>query len=189
MERTSSTCRFVLTTTNPSAIIPAIASRCLPLFFGPVDEAVMLAGLRQVMAAESASARPCSEDDLELIVQAAGGDMRRALLLLQVAAETGRCQDLLGVAESESATFAASAVAALKSGDTRGATRRLESLMIDSGLSGSEVIMELRSVIKREYNHPRLAIALADAEYKLKHANNEFIQIGALTTGIQEIFS
>lgn len=188
MERTSSTCRFVLTTTNPSAIIPAIASRCLPLFFAPVEASVMLAHLRDVMAQEQA-ASSCSEDDLELIVQASAGDMRRALLLLQVATETGRCQDLLGAAQSEPATIAASAIAALKSGDTRGASRRLESLMIDSGLSGTEVIMELRSVVRREYNHPRLAIALADAEYRMRHANSEFIQMGALTTGIQEIFS
>jgi replication factor C small subunit len=188
MEQTSHTCRFVLTTTNPSAIIPAIASRCLPLFFAPVESSVVLACLRQVMEQEQPGA-PCSEDDLELIVQASAGDMRRALLLLQVATETGRCQDLLGVALSESATIASSAITALKGGDTRGAQRRLESLMIDSGLSGSEVIRELRTVIQREYNHPGLAIALADAEYRMRHANSEFIQIGALTTGIQEIFS
>jgi replication factor C small subunit len=189
MEQTSSTSRFVLTTTNPSAIIPAIASRCLPLFFAPVEMSVMLASLRKVMELERPAARPCSEDDLELIVQAAAGDMRRALLLLQAATETGRCQDLLAVAQSESATVAASAINVLKGGDTRGAARRLESLMIDSGLSGTEVIMELRTIIRREYNHPRLAIALADTEYRMRHANSEFIQMGALTTAIQEIFS
>jgi replication factor C small subunit len=189
MERTSSTCRFILTTTNPSAIIPAIASRCLPLFFAPVEPTVMLACLREVMEQEKAGPAGCSEDDLELIVQASAGDMRRALLLLQVATETGRCQDLLAVAQSESATIAASAITALKDGDTRGAARRLESLMIGSGLSGTEVIRELRTVIQREYNHPRLAIALANAEYRMRHANSEFIQMGALTTEIQEIFS
>ena len=36
MERTSGTCRFIFTTTNQSALIPAITSRCLPLFFAPV---------------------------------------------------------------------------------------------------------------------------------------------------------
>ncbi|MGA2917049.1 AAA family ATPase [Methanoregula sp.] len=189
MERTSSTCRFILTTTNPSAIIPAISSRCLPLFFAPVEQSVMLASLRQIVEKEKSEAVPCSGDDLELIVQASAGDMRRALLLLQAATETGRCQDLLGVAQSESATIATSAITALQGGDTRGAARRLESLMIDSGLSGAEVIRELRTIIQREYNDPRLAIALADAEYRMKHANSEFVQMGALTTQIQEIFS
>ena len=36
MERYSRTCRFILCTTHPAAIIPAIASRCVPFFFGPV---------------------------------------------------------------------------------------------------------------------------------------------------------
>ena len=36
MEQYSGTCRFIFSTTNQSAIIPAISSRCLPLFFAPV---------------------------------------------------------------------------------------------------------------------------------------------------------
>ncbi len=35
MERSSGTCRFIFTTTNQSSIIPAIASRCLPLLLCP----------------------------------------------------------------------------------------------------------------------------------------------------------
>ncbi|MDP3563633.1 MAG: AAA family ATPase, partial [Methanoregula sp.] len=42
MERSSGTCRFIFTTTNQSSIIPPIASRCLPLFFAPLDQNVML---------------------------------------------------------------------------------------------------------------------------------------------------
>ena len=42
MERSSGTCRFIFTTTNQSALIPAITSRCLPLFFAPVDQGVIL---------------------------------------------------------------------------------------------------------------------------------------------------
>jgi replication factor C small subunit len=61
--------------------------------------------------------------------------------------------------------------------------------MIDYGLSGNEVLFELRTILQREYNDPVLAIALADAEYRMRHANNEYIQVGALTAEIQEIFS
>ena len=43
MEQYSSTCRFVFSTTNQSAIIPAISSRCLPLFFAPVRSDVLIA--------------------------------------------------------------------------------------------------------------------------------------------------
>jgi replication factor C small subunit len=188
MEQTSSTCRFIFTTTNSSAIIPAIASRCLPLFFSPVDQDLMLRHLKWIMEREASQVQPCSEDDLDLIVQASGGDLRKAVLLLQVALATGKCQKILEVAQSETATIAGSAVMTLKEGDTRGAMKRLESLLIDYGLSGSEVLSEIRTVIKREYNDPRLAVVLADAEFRMRNSNNEFIQVGALTTGMREIF-
>jgi replication factor C small subunit len=89
MERTSNTCRFIFTTTNPSTIIPAISSRCLPLFFAPVHQEIVLNHLMDIRAKEAAGFPACSDDDLDLIVQAAAGDMRRAVLLLQ-AAQIGR---------------------------------------------------------------------------------------------------
>ena len=41
---------------------------------------------------------------------------------------------------------------------------------------------------QREYNHPLLAIALADADAHMGHANNEYIQIDSFATRIKEIF-
>lgn len=188
MERTSTTCRFIFTTTNPSAIIPAISSRCLPLFFAPVSQDVVLAHLLEIRAQEAAGRSTCSDDDLDLIVQAAAGDMRRAVLLLQAALQSGRCEDLLTHAASENATIMSQAINALRQGDVRGGIRRMESLMIDYGLSGSEVLYEARSIVHKEYNHPALAIALAEVEYRLMHANNEYVQLGAFATSIQDVF-
>lgn len=190
MERTSTTCRFIFTTTNPSAIIPAISSRCLPLFFAPLGQDQMLGHLRDIRTREAAgSPAACSDDDLDLIVQAAAGDVRRAVLLLQTALQSGRCEDILTHTSSENATVASQALDAIRNGDMRGALRRMESLIIDYGLSGSEVLGESRLVLQREYNHPALALALADAEYRLTHANNEYIQLGAFATGIRGVFS
>jgi len=189
IERTSNTCRFIFTTTNPSAIIPAISSRCLPLFFAPLSQDVILNHLMDIRAREAGGSPACSDDDLDLIVQAAAGDMRRAVLLLQAAFQSGRCEDLLKHTSSENATIASQALNAVRDGDVRGAIRRIESLMIDYGLSGREVLYEARTIIQREYNHPALAIALADTEYRLTHANNEYIQLGAFATGIRDVFS
>lgn len=189
MERTSTTCRFVFTTTNPSAIIPAISSRCLPLFFAPLSQDIVLGHLMDIRAREATCSPTCTDDDLDLIVQAAAGDMRRALLILQAALESGRCDDLLAQTTSENATIAFQVLNALRGGDVRGGIRRMESLMIDSGLSGSEVLYETRSIIQREYNHPSLVIALADAEYRLLHANNDYVQLGAFATAIRDVFS
>jgi replication factor C small subunit len=188
MERTSTTCRFIFSTTNQSALILPVMSRCLPLFFTPIDQDIMLRHLRMIRERENSGEHSCSDDDLDLIAQAARGDMRRAILLLQVALEGGRCQDLFAVAQSETANVTNSAIDALKKGDVRMAIRRLESLMIDYGLSASEVFSEVRTIIQREYNDPSLAIALADADIRTRHGNNEFVQIGAFVSGIREVF-
>jgi replication factor C small subunit len=189
MERSSSTCRFIFSTTNQSALIPPLTSRCLPLFFSPLDQEVMLNHLRTIRERENSSSHSCSDDDLELIVQASQGDMRRAILLLQAALEAGRCQDLFAISQSETANIAALALEALKNGDMHNAIRRLESLMIDYGLSGREVFLEIRTIAQREYNDPSLAIALADAEYRIHHGNNEFVQMGAFASGIRDVFT
>jgi replication factor C small subunit len=189
MERSSSTCRFIFSTTNQSALIPPLTSRCLPLFFSPLDQEVVLDHLRTIRERENSSSHSCSDDDLELIVQASQGDMRRAILLLQAALEAGRCQDLFAISQSETANIAALALDALKNGDMHNAIRRLESLMIDYGLSGSEVFLEIRTIAQREYNDPSLAIALADAEYRIHHGNNEFVQMGAFASGIRDVFT
>jgi len=189
MERASTTCRFIFSTTNQSTLIPPVTSRCLPLFFSPVDRIVMLHYLRTIRQRENSGMHTCSDDDLELIVEAAQGDMRRAILFLQVALESGRCQDLFGIAQSETANVTASAIDALKKGDVRNAIRRLEALMIDYGLSGSEVFSEIRTIAQREYNHPSLAVALGNAEFRIHHGNNEFVHIGAFVSGIREVFT
>jgi replication factor C small subunit len=189
MERSSSTCRFIFSTTNQSALIPPLTSRCLPLFFSPLDQNIMLEHLRTIRERENSSSHSCSDDDLELIVQASQGDMRRAILLLQAALEAGRCQDLFTISQSETANIAALALEALKNGDMHNAIRRLESLMIDYGLSGREVFLEIRTVAQREYNDPSLAISLADAEYRIHHGNNEFVQMGAFASGIRDVFT
>jgi replication factor C small subunit len=187
MEQASLTCRFIFSTTNQSEIIPPITSRCLPLFFTPVEQTLMLDYLKKIRNKEGGLNHDCNDDELELIVHAARGDMRQAILLLQVALETGRCRELFTVAQSETANIAASALTVLREGDNKNAIRRLESLMIDYGLSGSEVFSEIRTLINREYNHPALAIALANAEHRMLHCNNEYVQIGAFATGIRGV--
>jgi len=189
MEQYSGTCRFVFSTTNPSAIIPAISSRCLPLFFAPLPARVIAAHLAAIREKEAAGIQTaCSGDDIELIAEAAQGDLRRGILLLQAVSQSGSCSDLATLSQSETETVAGTAVGLIKAGDVRGGIRQLEALMIDYGLSGREVLAEIRSVTRREYNHPALATALADADARLGHANNEYVQIDAFATGLKEIF-
>lgn len=187
MERYSATCRFVFVTVRPSAIIPAIASRCLPLFFAPIESGLVRARLGEILAAEGAAV---PADDIDLIVYAAQGDLRRAIMYLQIAATSEKDFDLAEISRSETANVATSAFVALRDGNFDAARRIVESLMIEYGLSAREVVGELREVARREYNHPALAVALADADLRLSHNANDFVQINALLARIaREVFS
>lgn len=175
MERYSRTCRFVFCTTQSSALIPAISSRCLPFFFGPVRPDVMTSFLKSILLREN-QGRCCSSDEIDLIVQEAGGDVRRAVMLLQVASESGEPFDLSRFRESETELVAQAVCSAIISRDGQAANRRIESLVIEYGLSANEVLRELRKVMKREYNDPKIADEIARTDYLLGHCNNEFIQ-------------
>ena len=110
-------------------------------------------------------------------------------MLLQVAAESGEPFDLAKFRETETGMVAAAIYSAIAAGDGISANRRIESLMIEYGLSAGEVLKELRKVLKREYNDPRIACALADTDYLIGHCNNEYIQLNALAARIiDEVF-
>ncbi len=190
MERHSATCRFILCTTNPSAIIPAIASRCFPLPFTPVDGGTMLGVLDRILDAEAPGKRKELGEEVELIVHAADGDLRKATLLLQVLAESGKGAGMAELAGSEPGNVALQAVRSMRTGDFGVAQKACESLLIDYGLSGREVLREIRGAVKQEYNDPRIAVILGDADDAMGRAGNEFVQVNSLIARIiGEVFS
>ena len=189
MERYSATCRFIFVTSRPSAIIPAVSSRCLPFFFAPLADATIEERLRAILDAEYGSRPPLTPDDIELIVQAAGGDLRKAIMLLQVSAGAEDAADLVRCSRTETGQIAQAALTAIEARDLPAAFRRFETLMIEYGLTSREVLHEFRRAARKEYNDPRIAVAIAEADYILTHANNEYIQLNAMIARIAgEVF-
>lgn len=189
MERYSRTCRFVFVTTRSSAIIPAISSRCLPFFFSPISDEVVEARLRWIISRECPAGPDLSTDEIELIVQAAGGDLRKAIILLQVSAGAEGAADLIRWSQTETGKIAQAALAAIGKGDLPAAIRRFETLMIEYGLTSREVLSEFRNAVRKEYHDPRLVTLLAETDYRLTRCNNEYIQLNAMAARIaQEIF-
>ncbi|MDD1673100.1 MAG: AAA family ATPase [Methanomicrobiales archaeon] len=189
MEQFSRTCRFFFCTTNPSAIIPAISSRCFPLFFSSLSEEVIHSQLARIRASEGIPRDRIPEDDLELVAKAAEGDLRKAIMLLQVLAETGKKVDLAQLTVSETAALTSSILEFLRKGDLISAQKTIESLVIDYGLSGREVLAELSRTVRKEYNEPRLSLHIAAAEQALVQNGSDFIQLNALLAQmLEEVF-
>lgn len=184
MERYSATCRFIFCTTHASALIPPISSRCLPLFFTPIPRDLMLCRLKEVLSVMQVPEETISQDELSLLVTAAGGDLRKAIMYLQIRIVTREEITPDSFGETETRKIAAAAFRAMEDKDIATAQRRLEALMIEYGLSGREVLEELLVIVRREYYHPDVISCIADADYILTHAGNEYLQVNALAARI-----
>ncbi|HWQ65215.1 MAG TPA: AAA family ATPase [Methanospirillum sp.] len=183
MERYSRTCRFVFCTTQASSVIPPISSRCLPLFFLPLSREQILARLKEILQTMGAT-DTVSDEELGILVAAAGGDLRKAIMYLQVRVSTGTEITPATFDEGETRKIAAAAFIAMQSKDIATAQRRLEGLMIEYGLSAREVLQELMLIVRREYYHPDIISSIADTDYIITHAGNEYLQMNALAAKI-----
>jgi replication factor C small subunit len=184
MERYSTTCRFIFCTTNASSLIPPISSRCLPLFFMPLTSEQIMNHLLEIMTKMEILKGTVNHDELSLLVTASGGDLRKAIMYLQVRIETGKEITPESFGEEETRKIAAAAFMAMESKDISTAQKRLESLMIEYGLSAREVLDELMFIVRREYYHPTVISCIADSDYILSHAGNEYLQVNALAARI-----
>lgn len=189
MERYSATCRFIFSTTQVSSLIPPIKSRCLPLFFSPLSRNIIRKVLDAIQVDISEKDR-VSSDEIGLIVAAAAGDLRKAIMYLQVRVETKTPFNPDTLSRTDTQDEICQAFFAMKAKDLGTAQQKIQSLMILQGLSGREVISTLLQVIEREYNDPEIVTLLADADARLTHAGNEYLQVNALVaTIVAEVFS
>ncbi|NYT08053.1 MAG: AAA family ATPase [Methanomicrobiales archaeon] len=189
MERYSRTCRFIYVTTRSSGIIPAISSRCLPFFFSPLSPAVIEERLQSILSRECPEGLGISTDEIELIVQAAGGDLRKAIMLLEVSIGVEGGAGLIRWSQTETGQIAQAALAAIEKGDLPSAIRKFETLMIEYGLTSRELLSEFRIAVRKGYHDPRLVTLLAETDYRLTRCNNEYIQLNSMAARIaQEIF-
>ena len=184
MERYSATCRFIFCTTNASSLIPPISSRCLPLFFMPLSREQITDRLKEIMTDMGVPEGNITHDELSLLVTAAEGDLRKAIMYLQVRVEIGEEITPDSFGEGETRKIAAAAFRAMESKDIATAQRRLEGLMIEYGLSAREVLDELMFIVRREYYHPIVISCIADVDYIMTHAGNDYLQINALAARI-----
>lgn len=187
MERYSATCRFVYMTRYPSVIIPAVSSRCFPLFFSPLDRDRIRSHLTSILGEEGLWV---GTDDLDLIVDASRGDLRRAIMMLEIVATGDGEIDPSEMEQSETGTMADTCVRSLCDRDHPAAVKVMESMVIDHGLTGREVARELRRALMRECPHPRLMVMLAETDHRLGHASSDLLQLNAFAAeAIGEVFA
>jgi replication factor C small subunit len=184
IERYNKTCKFILATARPSQIIIPVRSRCLPLHFTQLPADTMLDFLRRIATEEGhALSNECSRSIMGL----SEGNLRTALTLLQLVADDSseaHPLDLSVLAERVHPQGVSELLQLALQNDAPNARRVLDRLLLETGLSGGEIIAQMRIQARNmsltEKALANLLIVLGDAEYALLDALNERIQLEAL---------
>ncbi|MFB6095966.1 MAG: replication factor C small subunit [Haloferacaceae archaeon] len=188
MEQFSDNTRFILSCNYSSKIIDPIQSRCAVFRFSPLSDEAIAGQIEEIAATEGIE---LTEDGLDALVYAAGGDMRRAINSLQAAATTGEVVD-------EEAVYQITATARPEeieemveraiAGDFTAARSTLDALITDTGMAGGDIIDQLhRSVWEfdlSERDAVRLMERIGEADYRITEGANEQVQLEALLASL-----
>jgi len=188
MEQFADNSRFILSCNYSSRIIDPIQSRCAVFRFSPLPDEAIAAQAREIAEAEGIE---MTEDGLDALVYAAGGDMRRVINTLQAAATTGDVVDdeavYLVTSTARPEEIEAMVEAAIE-GDFPRARSTLETLLVDSGMAGGDVIDQLhRSAWEFDIDERRtvqLMERLGEADYRITEGANERVQLEAMLAAL-----
>jgi replication factor C small subunit len=184
MESYSMSCRFILSCNYSNKIIEPIQSRCAVYRFTPLDPSDVQAQLRYISKKERVT---ISDEALKAISYAVGGDLRRAINTLQSAASINKEIDQDTIYQMM-ATANPQVIEGLLSASIEGklssALSSLDSLLIEQGLSGTEVVAQIHKALL-DLNIPdqlkaEFINSIGEIDFRLSEGANETIQLEAL---------
>jgi len=158
MEQFHASTQFVIATRQPSKLIPPIRSRCFPVPVNAPSEDAITDVLRNIAAAEDV---PHDDTGLGYVAAYAEGDLRQAILAAQtVAVEQGSIEGIdvleplgnVGVGDRVDGMLDDA-----ESGAFSDARSELDDLLVDEGLSGTELLDEILDAGRSRYDGERLA--------------------------------
>jgi len=185
MERYASSCRFIMSCNYSSKIIEPIQSRCAVFRFRPLLPEDIREYLSHIATQENLQV---SEDGYEALIYLSSGDMRKAINAVQVAASlydnidadvlyrasaTAKPEDIKKLLDS-----------VLVENDFMRARHLLDTLLIDYGLSGEDVIKQIHRAIfdinLPELEKVKLMDTVGEIEFRMVEGGNERIQLETL---------
>uniref|UniRef100_A0A1I8FY93 AAA domain-containing protein n=3 Tax=Macrostomum lignano TaxID=282301 RepID=A0A1I8FY93_9PLAT len=182
MEVCAKTTRFCLICNYVSRIIPPISSRCAKFRFKPLPQAALLKRVGEICSAERLTA---TDEFLRALVDASGGDLRKALTYLHSAARyAGPGQQLtVGLVHEMSGAVPPDRFAvltgALDQRRTDAVTEAVRNLLLD-GYSGEQVLNQLHDHLLTDQVRPRVLEQIGLADRALTDGADEFLQLCAV---------
>ncbi|WP_135305744.1 replication factor C small subunit [Haloarcula amylovorans] len=190
MEQFSTNVRFILSCNYSSQIIDPIQSRCAVFRFSPLSDEAVEAEIRHIADEEGIE---LTDDGLDALVYAAGGDMRKAINGLQAASVSGDTVD-------EQAVYAITSTArpeeihemvqSALDGDFTAARATLDRLLTEEGIAGGDVIDQLhRSVWEFDVDDEaavRILERVGETDYRITQGANETVQLEAMLASLAQ---
>ncbi|TLZ58345.1 MAG: replication factor C small subunit [Methanobacteriota archaeon] len=184
MENYTRTARFVLSANYSSRIIEPIQSRTAVFRFRPVKPDGIRTYLDRIAKAEKLKV---TKEGMDALVYIAQGDLRKAVNALQVAAAVSPTIDedaLYKAASTARPELVKNLLEVSLGGDFLKARDALDTLLIEYGLSGEDVIRAVHRTVF-DLSVPdafkvRLIDRVGEAEFRLVEGSNERIQLEAL---------
>ena len=171
MEQYSSTARFILTANYISGIIEPIQSRCAVFRFNPLPRDAVKERLRFIARSEGLEV---AEEALEALYELSGGDMRRAINMLQIAAHFSRKigeDEVYRAAGLASPAAIRSIVESAAKGEYSKALAQLYGLLSEMGVNEYDLLRQLQREAMRmapaEHIKPRVVRLAGEAHYAL----------------------
>ena len=184
MEKYTQTCRFVLSCNYSAKIIEPIQSRCAVFRFRPLKPEDSKLYVERILKNEG---KTITDDCMEALVYIADGDARKATNSLQVSATMSDEIDANMIYKTASLARPQEIkdllLTALK-GNFLEAREHLDTLLINYGLSGEDIIWQIhRSIVDLPVTD-QMKVALVDKvgeiEFRMVEGGNERIQLEAL---------
>ncbi|MFW9935305.1 MAG: replication factor C small subunit [Candidatus Thorarchaeota archaeon] len=181
MERYVSSCRFCLICNYSSRIIDPIQSRCAIFRFPRLEESELTKRIQYIAKQEQVK---LSKDGTEAIIYVSGGDLRRAINVLQAASVIQKQVDADAVFITTGKARPTDINQMLQSalnGKFLEAQEKLRNLLIWQGLSGTDIIRQIhREVLKLgidELVKVQLIDMVGEAEFRLVEGADPEIQL------------
>ena len=188
MEQFSHNTRFILSCNYSNRIIDPIQSRCAVFRFPPLSDEAISEKVREIAGEEGIT---ITEGGVGAIIYVSQGDMRKAINSLQAASITGEQVEEEGVyktAASARPEDIHSMVEKALGGDFIEARKILETLLIEGGVSGGDIIDQIyRSVWEFQVDNESAVLMIdriGEAEYRISEGASERIQLEALLAAI-----
>ncbi|HOD89466.1 MAG TPA: replication factor C small subunit [archaeon] len=191
MEKYTGTVRFILSVNYASKIISPIQSRCALFKFKPLKKEDITQKINEIVLQEHLE---IDKEAIESICDVCEGDLRSAINYLQAASATSphiKKETIYEVASAVQPKEVISLIEACLNNDFDGAKKKLDSLFLDYGLSGEDIISQ---IYKRVIEFPdtelniqkkiKIIDAIAEINFRLVEGANDRIQLQALLSQI-----